>query len=81
MDCYLAFGVYRRLDDWKCPVTTYINKEQFAIPKGVRDRMSLADEAIIYELIDFAYEQGRNRGYDEGYEDASVDAREGEGAL
>lgn len=50
-----------------------IRNHQVVIPKGVRDRMSLADEAIIYELIDFAYECGMDAGYADGYADGEAD--------
>jgi len=57
-------------------VKNHIKCHQIAIPKGVRDRMSVQDETIINGLIDFAFEQGRDLGYDEGYEDGLEDSND-----
>ena len=58
----------------RTPVKNPIKDHQIALPKGVRDRMSIADEEIIYSLIDFAYKCGEEAGYADGYGDGQADA-------
>ena len=52
---------------------TYIAPHQIVLPKFIRDNLTVEKEEIVLGMIDFAYEQGRDRGYAEGYMDAFDD--------
>lgn len=47
--------------------------DQFRIPKFVRDNLTVDEEEIIAGIIEFAFERGRDLGYNEGYQDAYED--------